>query len=530
MFWVTGLDRVVSAASRACTTTMTTIDDITPPTVRRVNGVPCPTSLAAQVEGGDMYFSPGSTRSPAVGGRVLLNVLKSIAPTAPLKTVLERAEAIFGGHPPPSGKMAVGSLHSLRGLTPKIDAYTTDPKLRALLSGPVRKKPSNAAARITALTDPQLKTCQHRFHGFRTARATVRTRVAMCAPCWEDYRFSRPGQSLQVYPAVRIRRYGPAWDRMASLFMATAEAYCGYIAACKAQTDTFRVTADLPVAVLEYIGLQAMLYPWAVLYASRAYAAMRLLHIARPGLAHGRVSREPLRQPADAIRWWRAVEERGWMDRPKSITVRANGWGAPVATATDGHVVAWTADTFFSTATLSVMAAVAGFHPDIACTIAVTIVAEADTVRTLPRAQLTTPGNVVINVPNAHAVSWRYVWRALSKAKDVNDALGKGKVCVTLNVSGNPLAAVSPHPGHPAWDAVVQASPGDLLPVPTNGFLQWALGAATVSVGSGVCAASMYPASSHAVDEMLRCVASGFPAVDAAAAAAAARLMHAPAP
>lgn len=509
---------------------MTTIDDITPCTVRRINGVPCPTSLAAQIEAGDVYFSPGSVWTPAVGGCVLLAVLKSIAPSTPLKTVLERADAIFQGHPTPSGKVGVGSLHSLRGLKPRIDPFTTDPKLRAMLSGPVRKKPSNAAVRIAALTDPQLKTCQNRFHGFRTEKAAVWVRVAMCTPCWADYRFVRPGPGHQFYAAVRIRRYAPAWDRMASLFKATAEAYCGYIAVCKAQTDTFRATADLPTEVLEYVGLQAMLYPWALLYASRTYTAVRLLHLSRPGIAQSRVSREPLRATPESIRWWRAVEERGWADRPASVVVRASVWGAPVAIATADHVVAWTSETLFSAAALSVLAAVAGIQPDISCTIAVTIVAGSELPRTLPRARQTTPGNVTMTISGAHAVSWRYVWRALSKAKDVNDALGRGKVHVTLNLTGNPLAGVPAHPAHPAWDAVVQAAPGDLIPAPTSAFFQWALGAAAVAIGPDVCAASMYPATSHAVDDMLKCAASGFPAVDDTAAVSAARLMHPSAP
>ena len=195
---------------------------------------------------------------------------------------------------------------------------------------------------------------------------------------------------------------------------------------------------------------------------------------------------------------------------------RASVWGAPVATATEEHVVAWSDTTLFSVAAVSVVAAASKRHPDVECSILVRISNVSGRVDTLPRVQVSGAGVVVVTVPVAHAVSWRYVWRSLRKAKDAADALDtSGPVRVELRLIGNPLNCTHAHPVHPAWSAFVAASPDNLMPCPTDSFFKWALANADrVDVDPTVCAASMYPSSSADVAEMLRRAKSGFPRVD----------------
>jgi len=503
---------------------MSTINDIVPKTVRRSKCAdsPCPTELASAVEQGALYFSPGGVHPAGINGAVLIHAVSAAMPGTAIQTQLLSLSRLFRGHPPPKLKDGppVDSLHSIRGRKPHLDVYTTNQLLRNLLQRKVTKKPSTGKLRIAAMTHADMKTCQHRFHTSNKP-AVKFSRVAMCAECWRMYRFKRAGHGRQYYARSQLRNEGRLWAYVKLLFSATEEAYCGYIAACKAQTAQFAVTPCLPVDVLEEIGLVAMLYPWAVLYPMKTYSAVRMLHSARPAVAASLILLEPVRADASRVRWWRTAEERGWVSCAARL-VRKGNWASPIESATEQHAVAWSKNTLMSVAAIAVVAAVRNFHPDMVCTLAVEIGPHAlKSDRVIPAVKVSSESAVVM-ITAAQSASWAFVWRCLCRAKDAADAMAvvrPGRLPVRLVLIGNPLAAMPTRPTHPAWMAVAAGKPGDLIPAPTGSFFSWCLGIASTQKHSIVASptltpAGMYPASQTSVAALVASIESGFPVVD----------------
>jgi hypothetical protein len=199
----------------------------------------------------------------------------------------------------------------------------------------------------------------------------------------------------------------------------------------------------------------------------------------------------------------------------------------PTARATDAHLFTWTADTVYSMAALGVVAAAAGIHPDVTLRIEVTVGPSKNMPpRHLPAVRASKAGNATIELADAERLSWRFVWRTLSRAVDVNRAVGNASaVHVVLRLHGNPAAEVRQElETTPAWTAATAAAPnGDLIPRPTNSFFMWALSAAAVcDAASTLAAAAMYPAPPEKVAEIRERVRGGFPRPKGAAAAEAA--------
>ena len=504
---------------------MLTIVDIVPSTVRKTPaGIPCPTHLAALMESSAVCFSAGSVRPVAINGPVLLAAIAAAFPGKSRDAQCESVGGLFNGFPRPSGAAPVGSLHSLRALKPRLDANTTDAKTKQLLGK--AKHPGKYVARTRALISPDLKTCQYPFHK-GLAPATTRIRVAMCTVCMAQYQFKKPGEGHMYYSVAALSAEPRVWAHVRSIFKGSLEALCGYIAVCKSQTRLFAVTADLPVDVLEQIGLQAMLHVWAVAYPIRTYSAVRLLHFARPAVASDISAREPIRAESASYRWWRTVEERGWTNRPVEVHPRQSVWGAPVSKATGGHVVTWTDKMFFSVAALSVIAAVEGMHPRVRCSVRVEVTLNAASPSTLPRIRVRSAAKAIVQVPSVNGISWRYVWRTLQKAVDARDALFTARpvLSVTLELQGNPLAPLPPRPRHEAWTAFETAS-NSMMPQLTRACFQWLLGsAAAVEAADDVCAANMYPATQVEFEALLANMDTGFKKPEDRAAVAAAMAM-----
>ena len=508
-----------------------TIGDIVPDTVTRSKdghsktsaGAPCPNNLARVVEEGALYFTPGGQTPVAIGGNVLLNAVNALVPGSSKREKFDAIPNVLNGLPPPNREVgtnsaASDSLYSLRSRAIKLDVHTTDLAVRRTAAEPRRKTPSNVPAKIKLFTHPEMKTCQSAFHATDSPANIVprNRRVVMCDPCWNNYRFRRPGPGRRYYGVNNVRKSVRLWKHLQPLFEATPEAYCGYIAACAAQTDKFRASSSIPVGVLEEIGLAVALYMWAMPYADNSYAALRLLHTARPDRAAAIQARGKLRKPASEMVWWTRAEEHGVITRPLR-PLRRSGWAAPVGAATEEHAVTWDRHHAFSVSALGVVAAVAGVHPRIKCTIHVRIgVSTAAPPARLPAIKMTRGGVASIKLPAAENVSWAYAWRCLTKAIDVADSLGfKGVVDVTLILEGNPLGEPAARSPHPAWDAILATSHAELLPRATGAFFRWALPQAVDRKALDTLAvAGMYPATAEQVGALQTGIARGFPPVE----------------
>jgi len=502
-----------------------TIDDIVPATVTRAGGqhaktsegAPCPHSLAKAMEDGALYFTAGGQTPVAVSAAVLLKAVHAVVPGDGAATKFDAIPNVLDGMPPPKkGKSnPVDSLHSLRVRELRLDAHTTDMFVRNLALEPRRRMPSNAAAKSRLLAHPSLRTCQSMFHDTNVAANNVSPlrRAVMCNPCWENYRFKRAGKGRHYYRGNNVRKSARLFASLRPLFSATAEAFCGYIAVCSAQTSEFRATKSLPVPVLEEVGLAAALYLWAMPYALGSYSALRLLHTTRPERATALQTRVKLRRPPNELMWWKRAEEHGFSTRPLT-QLRRSGWAAPLYVATKEHAIAWSKDTAFSVAALGMVAAVAGYHPRLQCVIKVRVGARPSRpVRRLPEIKMTRAGVATVHLKTAENITWAYAWRCLCKAEDVADSIGiKGTVQIILELEGNPLAVPVTSTPHPAWDAIKCTPYAVLLPCATGHFFKWALSQATErDEMASLTTADMYPATAEQVAVLKEHVKKGFP-------------------
>lgn len=502
-----------------------TINDIVPRTVKRVcakhpraeEGSPCPNSLAKEMENGALYFTAGGQLPAAIGGEVLVHAVNTVVPGKGQALKFESIPNVLDGMPVPKMETYVApeSLHGLRTRDPKLDPNTVDIVVRKLAAEPRTRSPSNTAAKIALLSHPSLRTCQSDYHDSPDAAEdkVFNRRVAMCNPCWDNYRFKRAAKGRRYYPASNLRKSARLWMHLQPLFSATPEAYCGYIAVCSAQTAEFKASKKLPINVLEEIGLATALYTWAMPYFRSSYSALRLLHTCRPERATALQSRTQLRRPQNELMWWKRAEEQGYSARPL-VQIRQNGWGTQIHLATHEHNVVWDKENTFSVAALGVIAAVTKMHSRIKCIVHARVGARpSKPLSRLPPVRMTRAGATVIKIQNAENVTWAYAWRCLCKAEDVADSIGvKGPIDVTLELEGNPLAKPLTSTPHPAWDAIRATSHAGLLPEATGHFFKWALPQAKKREEmASLTTADMYPATAEQVEKLREQVKLGFP-------------------